>query len=83
MDGAPYFGLTDGLCTSAIETTITLDHLRRVEYRICARDDCAKPFQVQSAHGQTYCSQGCAHTVHMRRSRQAERKQGKKMLKGA
>lgn len=83
INGAPYFGLTDSFCTSAIQTTITLDHLREVEYRICARDDCARPFQVQSAHGQTYCTQGCAHAVNMRRRRQAERKQSVKKAKGA
>ena len=83
VDGPPFFGITDFHCMSAIETTITLDHLRDVKFRICARSDCAKTFQVQSAHGQTYCSYRCAHTVNVRNSREVKRNQAIKKEQGA
>ena len=36
--------------TTAIETTITLDFLQRLRFRLCARKDCRTPFAIESKH---------------------------------
>ena len=69
-DRFPYFGLTDRTCAQAIETTITLDHMRRVKSRMCARADCKRVFTVESNHGQIYCQQYCGHLASLRRNRE-------------
>ncbi|MGI4981301.1 MAG: hypothetical protein ACRYHB_13020 [Janthinobacterium lividum] len=77
----PYLGIKAGTCLRAIEITITLDHLRNVKSRICARPDCNNIFTVESNHGKTYCDQYCAHLVSVRRNRSAA-KQAKKATSG-
>ena len=67
----PYLGVKATTCLRAIEVTITLDHLRNVRSRICARPDCDNIFTVESKHGKMYCDQYCAHLVSVRRNRSA------------
>ncbi len=76
----PFIGITAKTCFRAIETTITLDHLRRVKSRVCARQDCDNVFSVDSNHGKIYCDQYCAHLVSVRRNR-AAKKQAKPVKK--
>lgn len=83
IESAPFFECIDRYCSSALETTITLDHLRRIQHRVCARPDCGALFKVESAHVRAYCSQPCAHAEHMRRTRKAKRLQRAKLNKGA
>ncbi len=73
----PYMGITDRKCSRAIETTITLDHLRQVKNRICARVDCNNIFSVDSEHAKIYCEQYCGHLVSVRRKRAAAKKAAK------
>lgn len=73
----PYLGITVRTCTQAIEATITLDHLRKVRSRICARPDCNSIFTVESDHGKIYCEQYCGHLVSVRRKRAAAKKAAK------
>jgi hypothetical protein len=70
----PYLGITDRDCSKAIETTITLDHMRQVKRSICARSDCDNIFEVESGHGKIYCEQYCGHLVSVRRKREAEKR---------
>ena len=65
----PYLGITDHTCLQAIETTITLDHLRKTVWRKCARQDCENVFAMNSGHGKTYCEQYCGHLESVRRNR--------------
>ncbi|WP_263382252.1 hypothetical protein [Granulicella arctica] len=71
---APFFAVRDDLCSSAIETTITMDKIAQVPYRLCARSDCGLIFKVESNHSRHFCSQSCAHLVSVRRGREARRK---------
>jgi hypothetical protein len=65
----PYFTLQTVECTTAICMTVTIDLLRRVKFKICARHDCGLPYPVQSKHKRKYCSQYCGHLESMRRNR--------------
>lgn len=73
----PYLGVSSETCAGAIETTITIDHLRNVEHRICARVDCDRIFSVDSDHGKIYCEQYCGHLVSVRRKRAAVKEAAK------
>ncbi len=79
---APFLATRDELCTSAIETTITMDKLADAPYRLCARVDCGQVFKIESNHGQIYCSHPCAHLVSVRRGREAKRQAKAKTAKG-
>ncbi len=69
----PFLASRDELCRHAIQTTITMDKLSDVPYRLCARSDCGEVFKMESNHFRTYCSQYCAHLVSVRRGRAAKR----------
>jgi hypothetical protein len=62
---------------SAILATIYLDHLRGTRFRLCARPDCGRPYEIESRHTRKYCTQYCASLQSLRRVRQAESKHGK------
>jgi hypothetical protein len=64
----PHYVHTDGTCLDAIRTSISIDFLRRVPFRICKRPDCGEPFAADRK-GKEYCSQYCAHLVSVRRTR--------------
>ncbi len=70
----PFLGVKANTCLRAVEITITLDHLRSVKSRICARPDCDNIFTVESNHGKRYCDQYCAHLVSVRKNRAAAKK---------
>ena len=77
----PYFVHTDSTCLGAIQTSIGIDFLRRVPFRICKRSDCGIPFPADRK-GKQYCSQYCAHIVSVRRSRAQLRKKAGMDQKG-
>ena len=54
---------------SAILATIYLDHLRGARFRLCARPDCRKPYEIESNHERRYCTQYCASLESLRRKR--------------
>jgi hypothetical protein len=68
----PYFAIVTDVCREAICIATTVDLLRRVEFKVCSREDCGLPYKVVSKHSKQYCSQSCAHLVSVRRSRQAK-----------
>ena len=69
----PHYVHTDGTSLDAIRTSISIDFLRRVPFRICKRPDCGEPFAADRK-GKQYCSQYCAHLVSVRRTRKELKK---------
>jgi hypothetical protein len=67
----PYFVMVTDACEAAIRTTTTMDLLRQLKFKTCARPDCDKPFPVTSKHERNYCTQYCAHLESVRRSRKS------------
>jgi hypothetical protein len=61
---------------SAILASIYIDHLRRAKFRLCARPDCRKPYEIESHHLRRYCTQYCASFQSLRRKRAQEKKRG-------
>lgn len=55
----------------AILATIYIDHLRGINYQLCAVPDCSQVYEVGSKHERQYCSQACAHKASVRRRRAA------------
>jgi hypothetical protein len=78
----PHFLSTASNCQDAIRTTITLDLLRKVKFRICARPDCASPFPVENRHRRKYCRQYCAHIESIRKQRRSAKRDAKQFWKG-
>jgi hypothetical protein len=62
------------MCEKAIRATITLDLLRKIRFKTCARPDCQQHFQITSQHKRKYCCQYCAHLESLRRNRVSSRK---------
>jgi len=70
----PFFQTSDSTCSTAIETTITMDKLRDIPYRLCALEGCGKPFPLKTRHDKLYCSTEHAHHASVKRGREAKRK---------
>jgi hypothetical protein len=68
----PHFAMVTDVCREAICIATTVDLLRRVEFKVCARGDCELPFKVVSKHSKQYCSQYCAHLESVRRNRRSK-----------
>jgi hypothetical protein len=66
----PYFAILTDSCEAAICTTTTMDLLRQLKFRDCARHDCGKPFLV-TRQDKDYCCQYCAHLESVRRARKS------------
>jgi hypothetical protein len=69
----PYFTMLTDACQVAIRMATTIDLLQHIEFKTCARLDCAKPFAVRSKRKRDYCSQYCAHLESVRRGRASQR----------
>src|SRR5271157_1320058 len=78
----PYLLLGTSNCQEAIVHTITLDLLKKVQFRICARGDCRAPFPIKNQHRREYCCQDCAHIESVRRQRRRARREAKHLSKG-
>jgi hypothetical protein len=70
----PFFQTGDSTCSTAIESTITMDKLREIPYRLCALEGCGKPFPLNTRHDKLYCSTEHAHHASVKRGREAMRK---------
>ena len=70
----PHFFLRAKGIAVAIHTTITIDLLRKVKFRRCAREDCLIPFAVESKHRRKYCTQYCGHIESVRKKRREQQK---------
>lgn len=60
----------------AIRMTITIDLMRKIKFRLCARPDCREPFSLTRKYPRPkkYCCQACAHLSAVRRQRRKARK---------
>jgi len=67
----PFLGTNIFSCRTAIETTITLDLLKKVKFRVCARRDCDNVFSLDSKHKRKFCQQYCGHLESVRKQRLA------------
>jgi len=65
----PHYLLHATSCRRAILDTIVIDHLRKVQFRLCARADCRTPFAIETRHQREYCCQYCAHIESVRKQR--------------
>jgi hypothetical protein len=75
----PHYVLNAVSSQRAISDTITIDLLRKVEFRRCSRHDCPRVFAVESLHRREYCCQYCAHLESVRKQRlEAKKLRGKK-----
>ncbi len=63
----------------AIFATIHIDHLAGTKFRMCARPDCSKFFEITSKHKRKYCSQYCGHFESLRRTRKRQKKGRRKL----
>jgi hypothetical protein len=68
---------------SAIAALIQVNHLAGLEWRACARGDCAGLFRVESRHSRKFCSIDCAHLVAVRLSRARLRGKSSKVARSA
>lgn len=78
-----YVGLVDGKVIAeaeaantfdAIVSTIFIDRLRKLRFKVCQRPDCAAIYKLTSRHTRKFCSYNCAHVMTVRRSRKAQKK---------
>jgi hypothetical protein len=67
----PYFVILTDACEAAIRTTTTIDLLRKLKFKTCARPDCPMVFPIKSKHERNYCRQYCAHLESVRRARKS------------
>jgi hypothetical protein len=71
-----FLGILTDSCEAAIRMTTTFDLLRKLQFKTCARGDCAIPFSITSNHTRHYCSQYCAHLESVRRTRKSKPQRG-------
>jgi hypothetical protein len=65
----PHYVLSATSCRRAVLDTIVIDHLRKVQFSLCARPDCRTPFAIGTRHQREYCCQYCAHIESVRKQR--------------
>ncbi len=58
----------------ALRATVFLDRLRGMPWKLCAREDCGKPFEQSSKRTKLYCSTDCAHLQSVRDYNERKRK---------
>jgi hypothetical protein len=73
--GYPHHVLRAIGCQKAIVDTIVIDHLRKVQFGLCARSDCSAPFAITTRHKREYCCQYCAHIESVRKQRKHKKEQ--------
>lgn len=61
----------------AILSTIFIDRLRKLRFKVCSRPDCATIYELTSRHKRKFCSYDCAHLMTVRRSRKGKKKKKK------
>jgi hypothetical protein len=69
----PYLGILTDRSELALRVTVTYDLVKGSKFRICARPDCGKPFEVPDKREKKYCTRDCSHLEAVRRSRRTER----------
>lgn len=61
----------------AILSTIFIDRLKKLRFKVCGRPDCAAIYELTSRHKRKFCSYDCAHLMAVRRSRPVKRRRYK------
>lgn len=77
-DVPPYFFIEVSNCDDAIKATITIDHLSRITFGICQRNDCRRLFEFTTKQRRLYCTPHCAHLANVRKLRAQKKKAAKK-----
>lgn len=71
-------GLEDGTLVGEAEahntfdamlSSIFIDRLKKLRFKVCKRPDCAAIYELSSRHKRKFCSYECAHLMAVRRSR--------------
>jgi hypothetical protein len=76
-------GETEALNTfDAILSTIFIDRLRKLRFKVCERPDCAAIYKLTSQHERKFCSHECGHLMAVRRSRENEDQKPRRPNKG-
>ncbi|MDR3718873.1 MAG: hypothetical protein P4K98_08730 [Bryobacteraceae bacterium] len=65
----PFFTFLTDQCEVAIRLSVTIDLLKGVKFKPCARPDCGRPFAVGSHKDRKFCCRECGHLEAVRRSR--------------
>lgn len=65
----PHFVIEAKNCYDSLFASVTIDHLRGAEFRVCARPDCGNLFKLTSKHRKLYCDTPCAHLESVRKQR--------------
>jgi CGNR zinc finger protein len=82
QDGELVGLMQESTTLDAILCTIVVDRVRKFRFKICARSECGKIYELTSRHRRKYCSFDCAHLVAVRSSRaRLERASSKRKLK--
>jgi hypothetical protein len=61
----------------AILSSIFIDRLKKLRFKVCERPDCAAIYELTSRHKRKFCSYGCAHLMVVRRSRLVKKRRHK------
>ena len=69
QDGELVGLMQESTTLDAILCTIVVDRVRKFRFKICARSECGKIYELTSRHRRKYCSFACAHLVAVRSSR--------------
>jgi hypothetical protein len=75
----PFFRVLRRYCTTAIEATITIDHLAGRKHGICKR--CHALFEKETKHKKNFCSDRCINAAGVQRWREKQRSATKKGAK--
>ena len=82
LDDGTLLGEVEALNTfDAILSTIFIDRLRNLRFKVCARPDCASIYELTSQHKRKYCSYDCAHLMSVRQSRKVLKRKMEKSKK--
>jgi hypothetical protein len=75
----PLYFVRESYCKSAIEATITIDHLAERRFGICKR--CHDIFEKETLHKKDYCTRECINLAGVQRWRDRQQKMRKKGAK--
>lgn len=81
FEGGTLVGEAEALNTfDAILSTIFIDRLKKLRFKVCKRPDCAAIYELTSRHKRKFCSYDCAHLMAVRRSRPVKKRRYKTVL---
>lgn len=75
-DKYPFIRVQRSYCSTAIEATITINHIAGLKFGICER--CHKVFEKETEHEKRFCSRQCIQAAGVKRWRDKQKKSAKK-----